>query len=290
MTLTQCYLCNSNSFLNRPGKVRDNSNLEIKECENCGLVFLSSFDHIDQAHYKDSGMHGNDLPEIPEWLNETEKDDERRFQFLKDKLTNRTILDFGCGVGGFLLKAKTISKSVGGIELETRLQKHFIENGLDVSTDLAELISKKKTFDIITAFHVVEHLSDPVAIIKSLSKLLNQNGELIIEVPSANDVLLILYENKAFSEFTYWSQHLFLFNANTLDALIKRTNLKLNWIKHIQRYPLSNHLYWITKGKPGGHKIWNQLNSVELEKNYEAVLAANGLTDTLIASVSLHKE
>ncbi|MDF3820153.1 class I SAM-dependent methyltransferase [Leptospira sp. 96542] len=290
MKTNSCYLCNTNSFQNRPGKVRDNDQLTIEECKSCGLVFLSSFDHIHKEHYQESGMHGESLPEISEWLNETEKDDQRRFLFLKEKMTNRKVLDFGCGVSGFLIKAKNVAKVADGVELETRLQSHFEKNQIVVYSSLEEIAKKEKKYDIITAFHVVEHLSDPVSIINELSKLLTKNGELIIEVPSSNDVLLTLYENKAFSEFTYWSQHLFLFNANTFASLIKKTNLQLNWIKYIQRYSLSNHLYWLAKGKPGGHKLWNHLNSDILDQTYEAVLAANGLTDTIIASVSLKKD
>ncbi|TGM82281.1 class I SAM-dependent methyltransferase [Leptospira mtsangambouensis] len=285
-----CYLCNANTLLDRPGKVRDNLSLQIKECQSCGLVFLSSFDHIHEEHYQESGMHGGSLPEISEWLNETEKDDDRRFQFLKEKMSNRSVLDFGCGVGGFLIKAKQVAKVAEGIELETRLQGHFNQNGITVFSSLDEIAKSGKKYDLITAFHVVEHLSDPISIINELSKFLSKTGELIIEVPSANDALLTLYENKAFSEFTYWSQHLFLFNAETFGSLIKKTNLQLNWIKHIQRYPLSNHLYWLAKGKPGGHKFWNHLNSDILDQTYESVLAASGLTDTIIASVSLKKD
>lgn len=283
-----CYLCGSHSFQTRPGKVRDNDALKINECVNCGLVFLSSFDHINETHYQESGMHGESLPEIGEWLKETEKDDERRFQFLKEKLVNRKILDFGCGVGGFLLKAKNVAHIAEGMELESRLQPHFKNNQVSVYSNFEEITTKQKSYDLITAFHVLEHISDPISILESLSKILAKNGELIIEVPSANDVLLTLYESKEFSEFTYWSQHLFLFDAKTFEILIQKANLKLNWIKHIQRYPLSNHLYWLAKGKPGGHKNWNHLNSEALEKTYEAVLAASGLTDTIIASVSLN--
>lgn len=176
------------------------------------------------------------------------------------------------------------------MELETRLQNHFQKNNMNVYTSLEELEKKRNTYDLITAFHVIEHISDPVSMIRNLSKLLTNGGELIIEVPSSSDVLLTLYENKQFSEFTYWSQHLFLFNAKTFETLIRKTDLQLNWVKHIQRYPLSNHLYWLAKGKPGGHKIWNHLNSEALDKAYEASLASNGLTDTIIASVSLKKE
>lgn len=285
MNANTCYICGSDSFLFRPGKVRDDDSLKIIECNECGLVFLSSFDHIKETHYEESGMHGDILPDIQVWLNETEKDDERRFNFLKEKMVNKTILDFGCGVGGFLLKSKRTALSVEGFELESRLQGHFQSHSVVVHNDLNKLIASGKSFDLVTAFHVVEHLMNPVEVVDQLSNLLSANGEIVIELPSSNDALLTLYQSKPFSEFTYWSQHLYLFNADTLQKMFKKTKLKLNWIKHVQRYPLSNHLYWLSNGKPGGQKIWNQLNSKELESAYESTLASVGMTDTIIASI-----
>jgi hypothetical protein len=109
---------------------------------------------------------------------------------------------------------------------------------------------------------------------------------MIIEVPNSDDALLTLYENYAFQNFTYWSQHLFLFNAKNMTDLIKQAGLKLNWIKHIQRYPLSNHLYWLSKNKPGGHKKWSFLNNKKLNAEYENQLASIGKTDTIIVGIS----
>ena len=109
---------------------------------------------------------------------------------------------------------------------------------------------------------------------------------MIIEVPNSDDALLTLYENSDFQKFTYWSQHLFLFNAKTMAELIKQVGLKINWIKHVQRYPLSNHLHWLAKGKPGGHKKWNFLNNSQLDQEYEHQLAAIGKTDTIIVGIS----
>jgi len=285
MNVNSCYICGSNSFLLIPGKVRDNESLAINECNDCGLVILSSSDHIKETHYQESGMHGEVLPDIKEWLNETDKDDERRYQFLREKMVNKTILDFGCGVGGFLIKSKIIANNVEGVELESRLQSHYQSHSILVYKELGEVVKLKKKFDLITAFHVIEHLIDPIQTIQNLTEILTVNGELIVEVPSSKDALLTLYQSKAFSEFTYWSQHLYLFNSITFQNMIKKTKLKLNWIKHIQRYPLSNHLYWLAKGKPGGHKIWNHLNSNEMDSVYESTLASIGMTDTLIASI-----
>jgi hypothetical protein len=222
--MNSCYLCNSKRYTLRDGSVRDDPEIKVLECEECGLVYLSSLKHIENDHYENSGMHDGETPDINAWLKESATDDERRYQFLKEKMVNSTVLDFGCGAGGFLDKAgKTESKVAG--------------------------------------------------------------GEIIVEVPNSNDALLTLYNNEPFQNFTYWSQHLFLFNTTTIQMLIKKAGLKLNWTKHIQKYSLSNHLYWLAKGKPGGHKEWNFIESVELNRQYENQLATLGLTDTIMVGI-----
>ncbi|MDI7217523.1 class I SAM-dependent methyltransferase [Leptospira santarosai] len=285
----ECYLCKSVSRNKREGRVRDNPELDIWECNGCGLVYLSSLNHITEHHYENSGMHGSEVVSVLSWLRESDADDERRYNFLRSKLMDKRLLDFGCGAGGFLLKALKETSISEGIELELRLQEHYKEEGLKVWTNLEKVINANRKFDIITAFHVIEHLTDPRKTISQLASMLSDDGELIIEVPNSNDALLVLYESDAFSKFTYWSQHLFLFNNDTLAKLIKQSGLKLNWMKQVQRYSLSNHLYWLSKKKPGGHMHWSFLENKEIHRMYESQLASLGLCDTIIASVSLRK-
>ena len=160
-------------------------------------------------------MHDNNEPDIETWIKTTSVDDERRLNFMKEVITNKTLLDFGCGTGNFLNIAKAYAKEVTGIELEKDLQPFFEKNNLNVFTSLDDAKKINKKWDVITSFHVVEHLHDPRNILEQLSCLLSDDGKLIIEVPNANDALLTLYDNEAFQNFTYWSQHLFLFNQNT---------------------------------------------------------------------------
>ena len=282
-----CYLCKSDKYSKRTGSVRDNPDIDILECSNCGLVYLSSLEHIQGRHYEESGMHEDEAPDIDNWLKETEFDDRRRYNFVKEKISNKDVLDFGCGIGGFLGMAKKSARDVSGVELERVLQSSFQERELNVFSNLKEVQEKSKKYDIITAFHVIEHLKNPKEILKELSQLLTEGGEMIVEVPNSDDALLTLYESKDFQKFTYWSQHLFLFNAKTMAELIEQTGLKINWIKHIQRYPLSNHLYWLSKGSLGGQKDWGFLDNERLTIEYEKQLASIGKTDTLIASLGL---
>jgi hypothetical protein len=55
------------------------------------------------------------------------------------------------------------------------------------------------------------------------------------------------------------------------------------WLKDYQRYPLSNHLHWLSQGKPGGQHPWTFLDTPEMASAYANTLATLGKTDTLIA-------
>lgn len=177
--------------------------------------------------------------------------------------------------------SKNMAKSVSVIEPEKRFEEHYKENKINyfkLSTDIKEDIS----FDMITAFHVIEHLIDPSEEIRKLSAKLRPNGELVIEVPNSEDALLKLYRSKAFSEFTYWGCHLYLFNMKTLADLAKKAGLQTILIKHVQRYPLANHLYWLSHGKPGGHKKLEGIFDQTINQQYENALASIGMSDTII--------
>ncbi len=285
--IMKCYLCGSVRHKQRAGSVRDDTTLSVLECEACGLVFLSSVEHIQQDHYEQSGMHGNVVPDVEMWLNESKRDDLRRADFLRGSLADTMLLDFGCGAGGFLECASVMAKEVCGVEPEERLHESFMQRGLTVYKSLEEVKLNHTQYDLITAFHVIEHLPDPATVLKQMAESLTPDGAIIIEVPSSNDALLMLYKSEPFSRFTYWSQHLYLFNPSTLAQLAAAADLKVNWIKQVQRYPLSNHLFWLAKGEPGGHKRWSFLDSPELSSAYETQLAAAGLCDTLMMSLRL---
>jgi len=288
MSDVKCYLCGNQKFKQRSGSVRDNSNLKMLECDSCGLVFLSSFDHIKKGFYENSGMHGEEAVNVQSWIRQTDIDDERRFQFLQPVLPERSLLDFGCGTGNFLLKAESVVSRTHGVELENRLTCHYKEKDLIVYRSLSEIPEKFRHggYDIITAFHVLEHIVDPKSILTELSQILTDDGQVIVEVPSSDDALLTVYNNEAFCDFTYWSCHLFLFNAKTLGKLAAQAGLKTNYIRQVQRYGLSNHLFWLAKGKPEGHKQWHFLDSAALNEAYERQLAAIGACDTIFASFS----
>ena len=72
-----CYLCGSANQFKREGHPRDNKKIDVLECKNCRLVFLSNFEHIYDNFYEESGMHQEEFQPntMEEWLEETKIDD-----------------------------------------------------------------------------------------------------------------------------------------------------------------------------------------------------------------------
>lgn len=290
-----CYLCNSSQIIRRQGHCRDLPTVYPLECVSCGLVFLSSFEHLQPGYYEDSKMH--EKPPVDFLLEDAQAicDAKRRFDAVYDMILEPresarktdqpntdllNVLDFGCGQALWIEKIRPLVNSVVGVEPEKSLQPYFAEKGLTVFPSLEDM-GKEQSFDLITMFHVLEHLPDPRPVLMELSHLLTLNGVLVIEVPNANDALLTLYKSDVFSTFTYWSCHLFLYTASTIQTLLSQCGLKTKQINQVQRYPLANHLHWLANKKPGGQTIWPFLDTPDLQSAYSQALAERNLCDTI---------
>jgi 2-polyprenyl-3-methyl-5-hydroxy-6-metoxy-1,4-benzoquinol methylase len=281
--MMKCYICGSKQNQAIGFGCRDAPQINVLKCDSCTLEFLSDFSHISSAHYEKSGMHNFNPPNIDFRLAAGLKDDSRRVRDLSEILNNRSVLDFGCGSGGFLSLVKKITKNAIGIELDESVRKYY-EGKIDIYRDL-NYLEDGRLFDVITMFHALEHLPDPRRVLMDLYNVLDDKGMLIVEVPNASDALISLYDSQSFKKFTHWSQHLYYFNENTLRLLIESAGFSKVNIKQLQRYPLSNHLYWLKEGLPGGHLEWSFLNSQTLDEAYQGELAKNGRCDTLIAYI-----
>ena len=96
-----------------------------------------------------------------------------------------------------MLKAQNIAAKVVGIELEQRVLDHFAGQ-LELYSSIEECKSQGLNFDVITAFHVLEHVPDPRAMLKELAEILGFGGKIVIELPSGNDALIACTRTKRF--------------------------------------------------------------------------------------------
>ena len=209
------------------------------------------------------------------------EDGRRRATQFKKILNKKDILDFGCGWGEFLKNIKNY-KSLSGIELRKECINHIKLNIKKISiTD--DINYYKKKFDIITMFHVLEHIPYQVNILKILKSKLKKGGKIVIEVPHAEDFLILQNELKKFRDFTFWSEHLILHTCKSLKTVLIKAGFKKINIQFYQRHNFSNHLGWFLKRKPGGHNLYKEIVSDRLNSSYCENLKKLGQTDTLIA-------
>jgi len=130
--------------------------------------------------------------------------------------------------------------------------------------------------------HVLEHLYDPIETLKQIKLKMKKKTLLIIEVPHANDFLINEYNCEKFKNFTFWSEHLILHTEQSLTKLLNIIGFSNIKITHYQRYNIFNHLCWLSKGTPGGHKT-TQFQDNDLINSYNNFLIKQQKTDTIIA-------
>lgn len=264
-------------------RTRDVDPLTVYRDKVSGVIYIDGFyvgdDQYQEGQYRKAqqsviGAGAADFEDL--------RDTERRLAACKRYIAGKSVLDFGCGRGSFLLAARHLATSVAGIELQQDYRDLLAADGVSAHAGFEQLGSS--VFDVITLFHVLEHLPDPEAILKQTADRLSGGGLLVVEVPHARDFLLSGVDCEAFRNFTLWSQHLVLHTRESLRRLLQLAGYRDIVIEGVQRYPLSNHLKWLAEGKPGGHRSQlSALESDDLFEAYSASLARMDATDTLIA-------
>jgi len=193
-------------------------------CGECGLVYLCPRPEAAdlEAHYGD---------EYREWQSPPASGLAARFRVLGVRRKVRAVteaggrgrlLDVGCGYGDFLQGAREGGFEVFGTELESEQARRASElSGADVRAGaLDECSFEPSSFDVITLWHVLEHLPDPVGTLASASELLKPRGTLVVGVPDSGSWAARLFAR-------YWAgydmpRHLCDFSATTLEDALRR--------------------------------------------------------------------
>ncbi len=101
------------------------------------------------------------------------------------KMRKGSLLDYGCGVGVFTARAERAGWTVAGIELSNAARAKANEKLRSSSVVRSrDELSESTTYDVVTLFHVLEHLDDPVETLRWIRSKMNAGGALIVAVPN----------------------------------------------------------------------------------------------------------
>lgn len=270
------------SIIHYHDKVRDRDDISVLKCNKSGVIFLSQSDHIDFSHYDDKqgfnywGSQDRNAASLAGY-----EDSHRRFEQFKAIIANKKWIDIGTGAGGILDLLSPITAGTIAVEPQESARCSLIDLGYKVFPSIRDVTSDD--IEVATFFHVFEHLPDPIDTLVTLRKKMSQGGKVVIEVPHAKDFLISFLELEEFKSFTFWSEHLILHTRDSLRIFLEKAGFSNISVKGYQRYPLANHLHWLSKGRPGGHAAWNHLRTPILDLAYSDMLSQMDHNDTLIA-------
>ncbi len=182
MRVSVCPACGSGSqqpaFLAKDPLGPDS--FQLVRCNGCGLVFVQPIltpEHIEAYYAK--GYYGRRHPALKDFFMNL------RVRHVGAPTGSRRLLDIGCGAGDFLLACRQRGWIGVGIEQAgAPVMQQQGELGITVVPPerMHELV--EGSFEVVTIWHVLEHLPEPRAVLEGVRRLLAPNGRLVVEVPN----------------------------------------------------------------------------------------------------------
>jgi 2-polyprenyl-3-methyl-5-hydroxy-6-metoxy-1,4-benzoquinol methylase len=134
-----------------------------------------------------------------------------------------SLLDIGAGTGDFLVTAKANGWQITGIEPNENAKKLAVSKGVSFENRIEHI--ENQQFDVITMWHVLEHVPNVEHQIKELKRLLKPNGTIIIAVPNFKS-----FDAGYYGEF--WAaydvpRHLWHFSKTSIEKLFGKENINL---------------------------------------------------------------
>ena len=248
--IEKCLVCGSSNFepfLVCKDYTVSQENFNIVSCKSCGFKFTNPRpEHsIIGNYYKDESYvsHTNSKKGIVNKLYHYVRSYtlKKKANMINAYVSRGTLLDYGCGTGMFLSECKKNGWEVYGMEPDADARKIAADQDLSVFSDkdrIQTYITDKK-FNVISLWHVLEHVTDMQETLSFFKKKLNTNGVLIIAVPNH-----VSYDAQYYKE--HWAaydvpRHLHHFELKSMQALLSNAGFKL-----IESKPMKFDSYYVS--------------------------------------------
>jgi len=203
--------------------------LSVVACKRCGLRYVNPRLNAQYlaANYMEDYYPREKIERIHtnarEWLLMRE-----RLSEIERQIGTRggRLLDVGCGIGTFLHLAQESGWETHGVDpSESGTAFAHAQYGLNVFCgNLFDANFPDRHFDVITLYHVLEHISQPNPLLDELRRILKpKTGRLVIEVPNGGSIQSRLQKEKW--PYVHPTDHLYYFSAQTLSKLLRKHGL-----------------------------------------------------------------
>lgn len=246
----RCYSCKKNSV----EKAFDKLGWTILKCNNCSLFrlkFTGSYDQFIKRYYS-KGFFTGSKDRAGYFSYEGDRKAEGKnmqayLQGVKRFKSSGKLLDVGCATGLFMLEAKGNGFDVYGVDVSDYAVKIAKSRfGRKVKNSSIEQVSYKSgSFDVITLFDVIEHLKDPIQVLKKLGYYLKDDGIIVINTGDA-DSLLAKIQGKDWHYFIP-PQHFFYFSKNTLTDILEKAGFKVIQVDRKGKWLTLRYLFHLAR-------------------------------------------
>ena len=251
---TTCRICGSPKQKEIGHENQAGQSFTILRCDNCSLIFVREIYSPVSPEY--SELHDLDIGGDFIWRQTAHKrtahilclDIFKRYFQMEPVSKKPTLLDVGCGIGGFLRFAHE-SFNCYGFDASPR-QAHYANKyfpHVRCATSLAEY--KKQcdfpfpAFDFITLWDVLEHIRNPKAFLDDLAGALSPRGLIFIAVPGAETMRIkssLISKGWPKARFSWNPQeHVSYFTPKSLSLLLTKCHLRVVKTGTMPVYPRS---------------------------------------------------
>ena len=262
-------------------------------CLVCGLVFLNPRTNrhaLSEYYLGDSfsqEFRGGEVPDSAA-IDYRHMRARRRWGFLKDVLprTGRC-LEIGCSSGNFLSILQAEGYQVFGIDPSTSYAQYAQRLGLEVVIGMfpEDLPKDYGRFDILAAFHVLEHVDDPLEVLRAMKEYSTDNGLLVLEYP---DISMAVKRAKLLPTY-FQKAHLYDFSLDTITDLLAIAGFQVYARFSDSEPPYDKNVLLVARAaSPKEVSNWNTNRANSLHKSLKRKLAMhqnNGLRQVLRAVV-----
>jgi 2-polyprenyl-3-methyl-5-hydroxy-6-metoxy-1,4-benzoquinol methylase len=236
--LSKCPLCKSGLFLNYTEIIDHAVSKEsfiICKCQKCSLLFTNPRPEEEQIgpyyDFPEYYSHQKNNKSLTQVIYNKVRDYavSEKVKLITELKGNGKILDYGCGTGEFLNAAKIKGWKIKGIEPTSKARNQanaILENMVIENIDQIE---DKKKYDIISLFHVLEHIHSLRKTIKKIIKHLKSDGYILIAIPNPESYDAIQYGK----EWAGWDvpRHLYHFNETAIKNFEQLFDLEIVNVK-----------------------------------------------------------